>query len=289
MLPKGEIMFLRQIGKIAPKSTLLLALCLFLLMACGSHIGASPGASATATACARTAQSRTFFRSEIGTLKSINEKTFVLTSTQGKSIAVTYSSSTTFTREARIAASALKEGTPVSIVVTSTGNTYTAVSIMTGAGTATSANGRPGSGSGGVPATNGTPAIISGGPGGAPGGNETSAPSMNSGNGSNPCLAKAGGGKAPAGTNNTNSHTLTGTVSQVNGNILTITDYTGAPYTVTLTAQTQIIGTQSTSAAALKVGEPLTVVGKSDSQNTIAASTIEILLRLPGPASSPLI
>ncbi|HEY3992567.1 MAG TPA: hypothetical protein VGM01_06755 [Ktedonobacteraceae bacterium] len=176
----------------------------------------------------------------------------------------------------------------MSIVVTSAGNTYTAVSIMTGAGTATSANGRPGPGSGGVPGMNGTPVIISGGPGGAPGANGTPAPSMNSGNGSNPCLAKASSGKAPAGTNNTNSHALTGTVSQVNGNVLTIIDYTGALYTVTLTAQTQIIATQSTSAAALKVGEPLTVVGKSDSQNTIAASTIEILLSLPGSASSPL-
>src|SRR5579859_5401950 len=112
---------LYRIGRGAPKNTLLLALCLFLFTACGFNAGTSSGASATATACARAAQSATFFRAEIGTIKSMNGKTFVLTNGQGKSTTVTYSSATKFTQEARIAASALKEGTPVSVVVTSAG------------------------------------------------------------------------------------------------------------------------------------------------------------------------
>jgi hypothetical protein len=75
-------------------------------------------------------------------------------------------------------------------------------------------------------------------------------------------------------------------VSQVNGNTLIVTDTTGASYTVTLTAQTQIIETQSATAAALKVGEPLTAVGKPDSQNVVAASTIAVLLSLPTRGTS---
>src|ERR1700720_2094013 len=97
-------MSLRQIGKAALKSTLFLVLCFFLLTACGSNTGASSSASATATACTRTAQSAATLRATIGTLKSFNNKTLVLADSQGKSTTVTYSSATTFTQEARIAA-----------------------------------------------------------------------------------------------------------------------------------------------------------------------------------------
>ncbi len=270
-------MSLRQIGKAAPKSALFLAVCLFLLTACGSQAGAS-GASATATACARIAQSANSFQAIIGTLKSINGKTLILTNTQQKSVTVTYSSSTTFTQEVKITASELKEGTPVSVVVMSTGSTYTAVSVMEGTGTR---NGGPGGTSG----PNGT-AIVNGGPGGTSGLKGTPV-IINGDSGSNPCSARQSNKSASPGTGNANSHALSGTVSQVNGNILTITDPTGASYTVTLTAQTQIIGTKNTSAAALKVGEPLTVIGKPGSQNTVAANSIRVLLSLPTRMSQP--
>ena len=270
-------MSLRQIGRAAPKSALFLAVCLFLLTACGSQAGAS-GASATATACAQTAQSANSFQAIIGTLKSINGKTLLLTDTQQKSVTVTYSSSTTFTQEVKITASDLKEGTPVSVVVMSTGSTYTAVSVMEGTSTR---NGGPG----GAPGSKGT-AIVNGGPGGTSGSKGTPV-IINGDSGSNPCSARQSNRSASPGTGNANSQALSGTVSQVNGNILTITDPTGASYTVTLTAQTQIIGTKNTSAAALKVGEPLTVIGKPDSQNTVAASNIRVLLSLPTRISQP--
>jgi hypothetical protein len=280
-------MSLRQIGKAVPKGTLFLVLCLALLTACGSNTSASSGASATATACAKTAQSANSFRATIGILKSINNKTLVLADTQGKNTTVTYSSSTTFTQEARIAASALKEGTPVSVLVMSTGSTYTAVSVTTGSSVGTFTRGGPGSG--GPPATKGTPVIINGGPGSSPGSNGTPGAIINNGDNNGSCPAPTGGSKkTSSGTPSANAHALLGTVSQVNGTILTISDYTGASYTVTLTAQTQIIGTQKASATALKVGEPLTVVGKPGSQNIIAANTIEILLSLPDRPSAPL-
>lgn len=254
-----------------PLTILCVSLGLFLLTGCGSNpSGSSPsasGASATATACAQTTRPATSSGTATGTLKSMSAQTLVMTTLQGQSVTVTYTSTTTFTQEVKIAASDLKEGASVSVVVTSTGGTYTAMSIQASSGTGTSA----GSSGFGFPGSNGAPGTRGGG--------------------SNPCFANRGRfGNSTPGANTGNFRGLVGTLSQVNGDILTITDNTGSSYTVTLTANTQIIEAKQATAAALKVGEPLTAVGKSGSQNTVAASTIAILLSLPtrgAPASTP--
>ncbi len=258
-------MHMRQIGKAAPRSALFLAACLFLLTACGSSTSTgatSSGTSATATACAQTTRPATAFRTAIGTIASINGQTLVLTNAQGKNVTVTYSSSTTFTQEVKLAPSDLKEGASVRVAVTSAGSSYTAASVLVSSGTTTT-TGK--GGFGGFPGFNGTPGA-------------------RRGTGTNPCAAnraRFGNGTPGAGAGTNNFRGLIGTVSQVNGTILTITDTTGASYTVTLTAQTQIVETKSATAAVLKVGEPLTVVGKPGSQNAVAASTIAVLLSLP--------
>lgn len=255
-----------QPGKIAAKSALFLPLCLFLLAACGSNpaSAATPSAaSATATACAQATRPATAFKTAIGILKSISGQTLVLTNAQGNSVTVTYSSTTTFTQEVKLAASDLKEGASVRVAVTNAGSTYTAVSVLVNTGTGTN---------GGFPGFNGTPGA-------------------KRGTGSNPCFARRsrfGNGTPGAGTNNFRG--LIGTVSGINGNVLTITDTTGASFTVNLTAQTQIIETTNATSAVLKVGEPLTAVGKPGGQNTVIASTIAVLLSLPtrgAPAATP--
>jgi hypothetical protein len=265
-------MHMRQIGKAAPKSALFLAACLFLLAACGSNTStgsASSGTSATATACAQATRPATAFRTAIGVLASINGQTLVLTNSQGKNVTVTYSSSTTFTQEVKLAPSDLKEGASVRVAVTSAGSSYTAASVLVSNGTTTT-TGK--GGFGGFPGFNGTPGA-------------------KRGTGANPCAAnrgRFGNGTPGAGANNFRG--IVGTVSQVNGDILTITDTAGASYTVTLTTQTQIVETKSATAAVLKVGEPLTAVGKPGSQNAVAASTIAVLLSLPtrgAPTATP--
>jgi hypothetical protein len=107
--------------------------------------------------------------------------------------------------------------------------------------------------------------------------------------GGNPCFTNRGrfGGATPGTGNNANFRGIVGTISQVNGSLLVITDNTGASYTITLTGQTQITETKSATAAALKVGEPLTVIGRADSQGAVTASTIAILLALPARPSTP--
>jgi hypothetical protein len=253
-----------QAGKTGAQSALVLSFCLFLLVACGTNqaSGSTPStASTTATACTQTTRPATAFRTTIGTLKSISGQTLVVTTVQGSSSTVTYSSSTAFTQEVKLASSDLKEGESVRVAVTSTGSTYTAVSVQvsTGAGATKGA---------GFPGFSGTPG-------------------SRRGTGTNPCFA---GRRTGTGTGTNNFRGLIGTVSQVNGDILTITDSAGSSYTVTMDAKTQIIETKSTTAAALKVGEPLTILGKPGAQNTIAATTIAILLNLPArgtPVATP--
>jgi hypothetical protein len=73
---------------------------------------------------------------------------------------------------------------------------------------------------------------------------------------------------------------ITGTITSVNGNSLTITDTSKNIFKVNITASTTIGETKTVTAAALQVGQPLTITGKN-SQGTVTATAIAILLALP--------
>jgi hypothetical protein len=170
----------------------------------------------------------------------------VLATQRGSDISVTYTSSTHFTQESTVPASSLQTGTLVRVTVTSSGGTYTATSIIVTGGTGS-----------GFPGTNGTPGA-------------------GFGRGNSSCFARN-----RSGSGNNSFRGLIGTVGSLSGNTLTITDSTGTDYTVTITARTQLVQTKSVTAAALKVGEPLTVSGKAAAQQGITANAIVILLSLP--------
>ncbi len=266
-------MRLYRILQATPKSFLFIFLGLFLLTGCGSNAASantsSTSANATATACVQATRPATAssFKTAIGTLQSISGQTLSLKNQQGSTVTVTYSSSTRFTQQATVPASSLKEGTTVRVAVTSSGSSYTATDITVTTGT-TGTNGGFG---GGFPRGTGTPGAGFGG-------------------GANPCFARGRFGGTPgtgSGTGTSTFRGISGTVSQLNGDILTVTDSTGAAYTVTITAQTQIVETKSVTATALKVGQPLTVTGTAGSQGAIKASAIAILLSLPTRTSTP--
>lgn len=262
-------MDLRRVVRAAPKSLLLLSLSLLLLAACGSNTstGSSSSTSATATACAQATRPASAFKTAVGTLKSMNGQMLVVADIQGKNVTVTYSGSTHFSQEVAVAATDLKEGTPVRVAVTSSGSTYSATSITVTSGTSTTAGKNNGNGFGGFPGANGTPGA-------------------RRGTGTNPCFANRGrSGKATPGTSSFRG--LTGTVSQLNGNTLTISDTSGTAYIVTITPQTQIVETKSTTAAALKIGQALTVSGTASKQGALVANQVAILLKLPTRASTP--
>lgn len=233
-------------------------LCLLALAGCGSTTSASTisGASATATACAQATRpaSASAFKTATGTLNTINGQTLTMTNQRGSAVTVTYTSSTSFTQERAVPATTLQEGASVRVVVNSSGSTYSAISITEVSGTKSS----PFSGNGSFA-----------------GGRNSS------------CLQSGRTGKGSAGANANGFRGLVGTVGQLNGNTLTITDAAGSAYTVTITTQTQIVQTQSATAAALKVGQPLTVIGKANGQSAITANSVAILLSLPTPKATP--
>lgn len=255
-------------GKIPPGKIvvgfLFLPLALFLLAGCGSNSSTTTGASststtsaaATATACA---QSRVSFKTATGTLSSINGSTFVVTTQKGSNVTVTYSSTTRFVREDSVPATSLKEGTFVTVAVISTGSTYTATSITVTTGNVA------GNGTGRFPGARGTPGA---------------------GRANNPCFSRGQFATPGSGTGTSNFRGLTGTVSQVTGNSMTITDTSGSTFSVTITPQTQVMESTSVTSAALKTGEALTVSGSPGSNGAIDARSVTILLKLPTSAQT---
>ncbi|HEX6484061.1 MAG TPA: DUF5666 domain-containing protein [Ktedonobacteraceae bacterium] len=256
------------LGKVTV-SLLLLPLAIFLLASCGNNSSTTSGtsstsaktsAAATSTACA---QPRFSFKTATGTLKSISGSTFVVSTRQGSSVTIAYSSSTRFVRQDNVPAASLKEGTSVAVAVTSTGSTYTATRITVTTGSTT------GSGTGRFPGSSGTPGA---------------------GRGNNPCFnrgqfATPGTGQQGRG-GTSNFRGLIGTVSQVTGNTMIITDTSGSTFSVTITPQTQVMESTSVTSAALKTGEALTISGSPGSNGVIDARSVTILLKLPASAQT---
>lgn len=242
---------------------------LVMLAACGSNpstAGSSTSsASATATACAQLrAKATGIGRAATGTLQSISGTTLVISTQQGKSVTVTYSSSTRFSQQSLISATALKEGTYVMVAGSNANNTYTATRITVTNATST----------GGFPRLSGTPGT-------------------GRFSGSNPCFSRrqfgTPGAGLPGNSSSSNFRGLIGTVSQVSSVGLTLTDTTGASYSVAITPQTQIVQTSSATSAALKTGIALTVTGAPGNNGVVNARAISILLKLPtgtNPVSS---
>jgi hypothetical protein len=240
---------------------LLLLLIAILLAGCGSKTTnstaattSSPSASSTPCTSVRSGQIRG--QNAVGTLKSLNGSTLQISTLQGTSVTVTYTSTTRFTRQASIVASALQEGESVTVTVSQNAdNTYSARRIVV------------------VNTSNGSQAF----PFTGQRANSLCARRTPTGG-----FGNFGGFGNAGNTNGTSgARTLLGTVGQLSGSTLTITDRTGANYTVTVTAQTQISQTTSVTASALKIGMALTVTGTKDNQGGITARTIAILQSLP--------
>ncbi len=235
------------------------------VVGCGTNSSAtsgSPSVAATATACAqRRTTTTTSFKTVTGTLKSSSATTLVVTTQQGTDVSVNYSSTTRFTQQKTVPTSSLKEGTAVTVLVSSANNTYDATRIsLTGSGNGTSNS----------PFPRGT-AIAN-----------------------NPCFSlarRSGGfggqfGGTGTGTTSSNFRGLIGTVSQLNGNTLIVTDSSGTDYTVTITPQTQVIQTVSATAAALKPGTALIITGSTGKNGTFNARTVSITAKLPANATA---
>ncbi len=113
-------------------------------------------------------------------------------------------------------------------------------------------------------------------------GNGTGNPNRgNGGTGRANCLRQGrnnngafGGNAGNGGTSN--ARALVGTLGQLTNNTLTVTDFQGANYTVTVDSSTKISQIQSATAGDLKNGENVTLTGTADSKGIITAQSITI-------------
>ncbi|EFH82385.1 DUF5666 domain-containing protein [Ktedonobacter racemifer] len=226
-------------------------LCALLLSGCGSSPSQGTAASSTPTATNCTSSAR--FRPVSGTLKSVDGNTLSVMNRQGKSVTAHLEKTTRFTQEKAVAASDVKEGVFVSAVVkqNSDNSTYTATQIvLTDGNSGAFRNNRQQRGNN--PNANCAPA-------------RQRTPTGN------------GNGNGGVRTNANGTHTLSGTVGQLNNNILTVTDTKGDDYTINLASTTNIMQISSATVSDLKAGETVTVTGSTEKDGSVDAQNIAIL------------
>ncbi|HLG64925.1 MAG TPA: DUF5666 domain-containing protein [Ktedonosporobacter sp.] len=224
-----------------------------LIIGCGSAPTSSASTVPSSTSATATACVALLPRTVAGTLQNINGNTLTITNLQGKSVTATYSSTTRFTRQTAVTVSSLQEGGFVAVQVSKQpDNTYAATRI-----TVTNRNNFQGNGQQRRNNTN------------------------NNNNGCPRPNRPANGGRNGNGGNGANANGargVTGTIGQINGSTVTVTEASGSDFTVTVTKDTQIVQTVQATSADLKTGTPITLTGQANSQGTIAAQNILILL-----------
>lgn len=238
--------------KHATGAAILFTLAAF-IVGCGSAPTSSASTSTSSTSATATACVALRPRTIAGTLQNINGNTLTITNLQGKSVTATYSSTTRFARQTAITANTLKEGGFVAVQVSKQpDNTYAATRIMIANRNNFTGNGQNGQQRRNNANANGCP--------------RPTRPNGGNGNGGN--------------GNNANGATrgVTGTLGQINGSTITVTEANGSDFTITLTKDTQITQTVQATSADLKTGTLITLTGQANSQGTIAAQNITILL-----------
>jgi len=232
-----------------------------LLVACGS---ASTNTSGSANSATKTTTTNCLTAAS-GTIQTISNGGLQLKSLQGKTVQVTFTSATTFTRQSAVKPSSIKTGTPVSIIIVlNADNSYSALSVSI-----RSSSARLGGFTGGAKLCSGQTFRGNGTPGafGGPG----------------------FGGGTPGASGGQVRQTVTGTVSQVNGSMLTVADTSGNNITANLTATTRITAQQTFPASDLHSGVAVTVIGTVNGQGVISASSVSLLQGLPNrrPRATP--
>ncbi|HVB22857.1 MAG TPA: DUF5666 domain-containing protein [Ktedonobacteraceae bacterium] len=232
--------------------TIPLVLLTIIIAGCGSSTatGSTVASTPTATACLSTTT---------GTIQNVGNTTLQITSLQGKTVQATFTSKTIFMRQATLTNADLKVGMLVSVAVTqNTDNTYSAQTISIRTSLTRPGGFTRGAGSGLCngqrPRRTGTPGTFGGpGFGGAPG----------------------------TGSGGRSFQTISGTISQVNGNSLVVTDTSNNDFSMTITSTTRMTQQQTVTASDLRTGAIVTITGSANSQGVISASSISILQGIP--------
>ena len=237
-------------------AALALLLLTMLLAACGSASATASGAATTSTPTTSNACPKV----TTGTIQSISSSGLSITNSQGNTIQGVFTNKTTLVRPATLTSNDLKSGMLVSAtVIQNTDGTYSARAVnvrnsLTNQGGAIRGSGlcngqrRQGNG------TFGGPGFGSGTPG-------------------------AGGAL--------NRQIINGTVSQINGSSLVVTDTSGNDFTMSLTSTTRITTQQTIASSDLHVGEADIITGNANSNGIINVNSLSVLQGLPNRPTSP--
>jgi len=237
-----------------PLLLLPLALLALLIVACGTASATTTGAASTTTTTAATKCPAT----ATGTVKSVSNNTLLFTNRLGTDVQVSFNSATVFVRQSTGTTADLKEGTSVTTTVQQgTNNTYSALTISLRSGAALTASRLGATGS--LRSCTGTSQRRTGT--GGLGGTGSGLPGVF--------------GTAAAGR-----QSLSGTIAQLNGNALVITDASGNDFSLLLTTTTRISKTETVSASDLSSGETVTVLGTANSQGVLQATYVLITTRV---------
>lgn len=251
-----QLILLKVYGKSMKRIFSLLPVVMLagLLVACGSaSTSASTGSATTSTPTTACLAVTT------GTIQSVSNNTLQVTNAQGKNVQVTVTSTTAFTRQAVLTAADLKTGLSVTVIVKQNPDkTYSALSVSVRATLA-----RQGSFGNGTKLCNG----------------------QRQGNGGGGFGGRGFGSGTPV--SGTSRQTITGTLSQVSGNSLIVTDTSGNDFTVTLTATTRMMQQQTVTISDLQIGQAITITGSANSQGVINASSVSLLQALPKRRGTP--
>ncbi len=213
-----------------------------LLAACGSNTSASSSTSTSSTSTSTT-KCPTI---TTGTIQNVGAKGLVVTNLQGKQTQVTFTSATKFDRTATVPASSLQTGSFATVtIMQNANNTYSAVTVSV----------RNAQGFGGF--TRGSTQCR----------NQFARPNRTGTPGT------FGAGQ--------NRQVVTGTISQISGNSMTLSNANGDDFIVNLTSSTRITAMVTASATDLKSGQPITITGTANAQGAISATSVSILQSLP--------
>lgn len=214
-----------------------------LLAACGSTTSASSSTSSSTTSSSTT-KCPTI---TAGTIQNVGANSLVVTNQQGKRTQVTLTSATKFLRTATVPASSLQTGSFASAtIMENANNTYSALTVSV-----RSAQGFQGTFTrGSTQCRNQFPRA-----------NRTGTP-----------------GAFGAGQNR---QVVTGTISQISGNAMTLSNANGDDFIVNLTSTTRITAMVNASVNDLKNGQAVTITGTANAQGVISATSVSILPNLP--------
>jgi hypothetical protein len=216
-----------------------------LLAACGSSTSASSSTSSSSTPTSST-KCPTL---TTGTVQNVGTSSLVVTNLQGKQTQVTFTSATRFARTATVPASSLQTGSFATVtIMENANNTYSAVTVSV----------RGSQGFQGTFSRGSTQCR-----------NQFARPNR---------TGTPGTGTFNAGQNR---QVVTGTISQISGNAVTLANSNGDDFIVNLTPSTRITAMVAATANEIKSGQAITVTGTANAQGGISATSVSILQGLP--------